>query len=239
MYTLKPDRKTGKTETSGATLTEVATERLRSAILAGTLGDGNLTENDLCESLQMSRTPVRAALQVLAQEGLLSYAPQRGFQIRRQDAGLVSEAYDVRSVLEGLAARRVAERGLDTDTEVALTACVTLGAELLETTPFDLARWREMNTRFHETIIEAASIDLLRAAARLAEGVPLAAMSVVADLDPAPDHALLQQAQNDHAALLAALRNGQSARAEARMREHIVVAGELIAAALTERTSPT
>jgi len=221
-----------------ATLTETATERLRAAILAGQFADGALTEQAICAAFAMSRTPVRAALQTLAQEGLLDHAPQKGYRIRRQDPGLVAEAYEVRAVLEGLAARRLAELGLNEAVEVILADCVAQGDRLLGADSFDASRWREMNARFHETIIGGAGNDLLRATARLAEGVPLAAMNVIADLNPAPDRDLLRQAQADHIAILRSLRAGQSSRTEARMREHILVAGELIVAALSERTKP-
>lgn len=219
-------------------MTETATERLRASILAGAFDTGGLTENAICAAFAMSRTPVRAALQVLAQEGLLEYAPQRGYRIRRQDPGLVAEAYEVRAVLEGLAARKLAETGLTAEIEKALSDCVAQGVKLLSRAVFDVSAWREMNARFHEAIIGAAGNDLLRATVKLAEGVPLAAMTIIADLNAEPDKALLRQAQSDHEAILAALRDGQSARAEARMREHILVAGELITATLSERTTP-
>ncbi|MFT6786462.1 MAG: DNA-binding GntR family transcriptional regulator, partial [Dinoroseobacter sp.] len=51
-----------------------------------------------------------------------------------------------------------------------------------------------------------------------------------------PDRALLRIVQADHEAILSALRDRRSARAEARMREHILVAGELITATLSKRT---
>lgn len=229
MYTISTSR-------PRSTLTEVATERLRAAVLAGQFDTGGLTEQAICAAFAISRTPVRAALQVLAQEGLLEYAPQRGYRIRRQDPGLVGEAYEVRAVLEGLAARKLAEIGLDEAVEATLAECVELGTKLLSHPDFGSSAWREMNARFHEAIIDAAGNDLLRATVKLAEGVPLAAMTIIADLNPAPDRALLRQAQADHEAILAALRDGQSARAEARMREHILVAGELITATLSKRT---
>jgi GntR family transcriptional regulator of vanillate catabolism len=219
-----------------STLTEIATERLRVAILAGQFDQGGLTEQAICAVLDISRTPVRAALQVLAQEGLLKYAPQRGFHIRRQDPGLVAEAYEVRAVLEGLAARKLAEIGLTEAVEATLNGCVELATKLLSHSDCDSSAWREMNARVHETIIEAAGNDLLRATVKLAEGVPLAAMTVIADLNPAPDRALLRIVQADHEAILSALRDRRSARAEARMREHILVAGEQITATLSKRT---
>ena len=222
------------------TLTRQATERLRSLVLSGALSDyPHLTEQIACDALGMSRTPVRAALQALAQEGLLDHQPHRGYRIRPTDPETLRGAYAVRAVLEGMAVRVLAEAGLGPELEAVLADCVAEGGALLAGKPadgpFDAAAWRAMNGRFHRALAAAAGNATLQAALRLAEGVPLAAVSVIADLDPEPNRALLFQAQADHAAILAALRAGQSARAEARMREHVTVAGELLAAQLAAR----
>jgi GntR family transcriptional regulator of vanillate catabolism len=58
-------------------------ETLRSAILSGEYNPGErLHEVRLTARLGVSRTPVRAALQTLASEGLLDYAPNRGYAVR-------------------------------------------------------------------------------------------------------------------------------------------------------------
>src|ERR1700733_6684029 len=58
-------------------------DRVREAILGGAGGAGErLNEVQLSKTLSVSRTPVRAALQALAGEGLLDYAPNRGFTVR-------------------------------------------------------------------------------------------------------------------------------------------------------------
>jgi GntR family transcriptional regulator of vanillate catabolism len=218
------------------TLTLNATEKLRSLILSGGFaGHTHLTEQMACDALAMSRTPVRAALQALAQEGVLDYQPHRGFRVRSSDPDALMDAYAVRATLEGLAVRTLAEQGPDRDTIAILAGCVDEGARLLQNKPFDTPAWRAMNERFHTAIAVAAGNDTLTAALRLAQGAPLAAMSVIADLRPEPDLSLLHQAQADHEAILLALRTGQSARAEMRMREHVVVAGELLADALAEK----
>src|SRR5256885_9429535 len=59
------------------------------------------------ELLGMSRTPVRQALPVLAQEGLLTEHQTRGYVVRGFSTADVLDAIDLRGVLEGLAARRV------------------------------------------------------------------------------------------------------------------------------------
>lgn len=213
------------------TVTEKAIEALRAAIVEGVFQAGNhLTEKAACEYLKISRTPVREALRALAQEGLLSHEPQRHYIIRPVSLKDVAEAYQVRAVLEGLACHTLALKGLRKTTQKRLQECVDLGSELLSGTvdSFDHSKWREMNVRFHNIILEKAENSTLVSAARYAEKVPLATMSVIADWSAEPNFNLLNMAQTDHHYILLSLREGDAARAEARMREHILVAGGLV-----------
>ena len=229
MYTENEER-SGPT-----TLTERATEALREALIRGELDErAPLTEKRVCAHLGMSRTPVRAALQTLAQEGLLGYRSQRGYHVRPVDADTVAEAYEVRGVLEGLACQRAAERGLSSEHRAALHSCVRDGEAILDggERRFDHEGWRRMNVRFHTALLEAAGSDTLLRVARLAERAPLAAPSVTAAWAPAPDLDLLAQAQRDHARILACVERGDATRAAALMREHITVAGEIVSASV-------
>src|SRR5256885_12979727 len=79
------------------------------------------------EPLGMSRTPVRQALPVLAQEGLLTEHQTRGYVVRGFSTADVLDAIDLRGVLEGLAARRVAERGASRTLLQALRVCLEIG----------------------------------------------------------------------------------------------------------------
>ncbi len=213
------------------TITEKATEALRQALVKGVFAQSDrITEKAACEYLAISRTPVRAALQALAQEGLLAYEPQRHYRIRRFSAKDIADAYSVRAVLEGLACRIVAEAGLAEATEAILRSCIETGDALVADadTAFDHARWREMNVAFHNAILDAAGNETLKSAARHAEKVPLATMSVIADWAATPDYTLMRMAQIDHRYIFECLRTGAGARAEARMREHIAVASDLL-----------
>ena len=218
-----------------STLTERATEALRDALIRGELDErAPLTEKRVCGYLGMSRTPVRAALQTLAQEGLLGYESQRGYHVRPVDDVAVSEAYEVRGVLEGLACQRAAERGLSSEQRAALHACVRDGHDLLEGGEgrFDHESWRRMNVRFHAALLEAAGSDTLSRVANRAERAPLATTSVTAARAPAPQLDLLRQAQRDHVRILDSVERGTGTRAAALMREHIIVAGELVSASV-------
>ncbi len=60
--------------------------------------------NNICESLQISRTPVREALAQLENEGLLEKLPRRGYVVREINMETIKELYTILGCLEGLAA---------------------------------------------------------------------------------------------------------------------------------------
>src|SRR5438045_9086272 len=106
--------------------------RIREMILRGERGPGErVAEAPLAERLGMSRTPVRQALPVLAQEGLLAEHQTRGYVVRGFSTADVLDAIDLRGVLEGLAARRVAERGVSRTLLQALRGCLAEGEQIL------------------------------------------------------------------------------------------------------------
>ena len=87
--------------------------RLREMILAGELpGGARIAELALVDRLGVSRTPIRAALMRLEQEGLLQALPGGGYAVRTFSERDVSDAIELRGTLEGLvgAAGRRARR---------------------------------------------------------------------------------------------------------------------------------
>jgi len=99
---------------AGSTQTERALLRLRELIVGGELASGErVPELALVERLGVSRTPVRAALQRLQEEGLLELLPGGGFAVRGFDEADIHDAIEVRATMEALAARLAAERGED------------------------------------------------------------------------------------------------------------------------------
>lgn len=93
------------------TLKEQAYQQLRILLLSGELqSDEQLTENYLVELLQMSRTPIRSALERLTAEGLLSYAPNKGLRLNELSIQRVIDFFDVRIALEGHIVKKLAAR---------------------------------------------------------------------------------------------------------------------------------
>src|SRR6056297_2796335 len=90
------------------------TNRLRQMILEGQLEPGEkVNEKRLTEQFGVSRTPLREALKVLANEGLLSLIPHRGAVITRQSEAELAEVFRVLAALEGLAGELAAEQAED------------------------------------------------------------------------------------------------------------------------------
>ncbi len=62
-----------------------------------------LIEESLSKELNISRTPIRAALNLLAKDGLIELIPRKGGSVRKLGIKDVDEVYEIRQVLEGLA----------------------------------------------------------------------------------------------------------------------------------------
>ncbi len=100
------------------TIPQAATEHLRSLILSGRLAPGQrLLQEDLAEQLGISRTPIREALQQLANEGLVNISSYRGAYVATFSESDLKEVYSVRVALESHAASLAAENITDEDLE--------------------------------------------------------------------------------------------------------------------------
>ncbi|WP_341905204.1 GntR family transcriptional regulator [Polaromonas sp. YR568] len=205
-----------------------ATRELRRRILSGEIAPGErMVELDLSAQLKVSRTPIRIALGELEKEGLLERLPTRGFRVRQFSVDEVAQAVDVRGVLEGMAARQAAERGLTAATQGELRACIAEGQALLEGATradglIDASRWVPMNARFHAALVEAAGNSTLASALAHVSKTPMAGAGALSlnGVLPRLEFRYIQRAQSDHEDVLAALLAGEGARAEALMREH-------------------
>lgn len=201
--------------------TEAVTARLRTLIMDGTLPQGErLTEASLAALLNVSRTPVRLALAILAQEDLVQGAPNRGFRVRRFTIDDMREIIEVRATMEGMAARLAAEKGISADQAAALTACIEEVASLIASKKHDETVFRsfsDINIRFHATVLEAAGNAAL---IRLMERNPFRSAPLLHLLPVEESLGTLAEAQRDHIRLVEAIRGGEAVRAEFLMREH-------------------
>jgi DNA-binding GntR family transcriptional regulator len=97
-------------------LHESLTDQLRSMILKHELQPGEwIQEMQLCESLGVSRTPMREALKVLASERLVVLHPYRGASVAEIELGVVAELFEVQAILESQAGLLACERATDAE----------------------------------------------------------------------------------------------------------------------------
>jgi len=202
---------------------------LRQAILEGDYPPGTrLAEIPVAEALGVSRTPVRLAFRTLTQEGLLQRVGKRGLEVRAFTEADVLCAVEVRGVLEGLAARRLAEAGVPSALMTQLEQCLADGEQVLaggRLTSADVDRWSALNQRFHRAIVGAGGSRVIGDAIARNNHLPFAAAdSIAIDKRALPaEFRKLQLAQVQHRLIVEALRRGESARAEMLMREHAYI----------------
>jgi DNA-binding GntR family transcriptional regulator len=97
-----------------APIREQVLEQLREAIVDMRLRPGQrLVERELVEQTGVSRTTIREVLRQLATEGLVETIPHKGMVVASVSRERAAELYEVRAVLEGMAARQFVERATD------------------------------------------------------------------------------------------------------------------------------
>lgn len=202
---------------------------LRQLILAGRYPPGTrLAEIPVAQTLGVSRTPVRLAFRTLSQEGLLHKVGKRGLEVRAFTETDVRCAVEVRGVLEGLAARRLAEAGVPAALLAELRRCLDDGEQVLAAgrlSARDVDRWSVMNRRFHSAIVDSSGSRVIADAIARNNHLPFAAAdSIAIDKRALPaEYRKLQLAQLQHRLVVEALAGGESARAETLMREHAYI----------------
>jgi GntR family transcriptional regulator of vanillate catabolism len=200
--------------------------RIREMILHGELAPGErVREVELASKLGVSRTPIRESLPILAQEGVLTQLDTRGFVVRAFTAQEIMDAIDVRGVLEGLAARMLAEQGPPRRLIQSLHECLREGDEIFakrHLVESDEARYGEMNKQFHGLIVQGAGSKVISEAIERNSRVPFAAAQAIAfdKVNLSRMYDALLTSHRQHHAIVQALENGEGARVAALMFEH-------------------
>jgi GntR family transcriptional regulator, vanillate catabolism transcriptional regulator len=228
---------------AGISQTVKAQLRLRELIVGGELKPGaRIAELTLVERLGVSRTPIRMALVRLQEEGLLEALPNGGFAVKDFSEDDIHDAIEVRGTLEGLAARRAAERGVSAVLLAEARDCVERIDELLSAPTLDeraFTGYVEQNSRFHALLAEMAGSDLLQRQIERAATLPFASPSGFVLTRAESPHARdsLIVAQEQHRAVIEAIVQREGARAEALMREHARIAHRNLREALQSHQS--
>ncbi|WP_319450134.1 MULTISPECIES: GntR family transcriptional regulator [unclassified Mycobacterium] len=135
-----------------ATLVEVAEHRLRAAILSGTLAPGEkIIEEQLCAAFGISRAPLREALRLLGQQGLVEHLPRRGARVTEWSTADIMQLFALRHVLE----RHAIELALPVADPASAHAPVRAALERMRDAADELAR-DDAHRGFHAAVVELA-----------------------------------------------------------------------------------
>jgi DNA-binding GntR family transcriptional regulator len=148
-----------KIDRSTLSLRQQVIERLRDAVISGSLSPGQrLTERELTDSLGVSRTVVREALRQLEAEGLIEVIPNRGPVVRALTAAEAKDIYRIRAVLQGLAAWEFVENASE-EQHAALRRA--LEAVIAAYDARDAERTVATKTEFYECLYAGAASETL------------------------------------------------------------------------------
>lgn len=136
-----------------APLSETVLSRLRDEIITGGLPPGTaLSVPALASRWGVSRSPVREAVQQLVSDGLAEYRPHAGARVAALDRGTLRQVFEVREMLDGMAARQAAPRATRADLS-ELSGMVARQEALLEE-PADPRRDSTLDLDFHTRVRE-------------------------------------------------------------------------------------
>jgi DNA-binding GntR family transcriptional regulator len=148
-------------ESEPASLHADIVNQLRDFIVEGHLVPGSrIPERELCEKFDISRTPLREALKVVAAEGLIELLPNRGARVRQFSEADIRNLFEVISGLDFVAGRLACAR----ITDDAIAAVETMHLEMY--THYlrrELADYFRVNQKIHQAIVDAAANPVLSA----------------------------------------------------------------------------
>lgn len=189
-------------------------EKLQNAIIEGQLKDGeNLTEVRLSNDLGVSRTPVREAIRQLELEGLVEYIPNKGAVVKGISEKDIGDIFEIRVLIEGLAARWAAA-GISDEELNALERALEL--QEFFTGKNDVEQLMKIDTLFHDIIFSACgSRPLIHVLRMFHKYVQRARCQSLAT----PQRA--EKVYEEHRAIYLALKEHKARRAEELMFIHV------------------
>lgn len=142
-----------------APLRQQVVDNLRQAIIDGRLAPGaRLTERELTDMMRVSRTVVREALRQLESEGLIAIIPNKGPVVRALTLAEAKDLYQIRAVLEGLAARLFTEHASD---EQVKRLSAALDVVIKAYAGEDAQQVLDTKNRFYDVLFEGAGSETL------------------------------------------------------------------------------
>ena len=196
-------------------------EQVRDAILAeitsGAFAPGSrIIQEQIAQTLGVSRQPVQQALALLRNQGVLHDAPGRGLLVAPLNPEHVQHMYDIRAVIEGLAARLAAELGAERAAKAG-SALIEAGRKAVAAN--SVAKMIAADMKFHEFIYALSGNPLIAPALESHLTHTQRVMGEVLLHDEKP-----RDIWDQHEAILKAITSGDGERAEVLVRAHLTQA---------------
>jgi DNA-binding GntR family transcriptional regulator len=203
------------------TVASMTVTMLREGIIRGSYPEGEpLRQDTIADELGVSRIPVREALRQLEAEGLVTFNPHRGAVVSSLSLAEIEEVFSLRADIECELLRR-AIPGLTDEHLRRSTAILDSYERMLR--EGEVATWGELNWQFHSSLYEPAERPVT--------------MGVVQRLHQQSDRYSRMQlalthgelrANDEHRAIVAAIKRGDAKRATTLMKQHILGAGRTL-----------
>lgn len=230
-------------------LIEELADKIHAKILSGDFPPGTrLKQESLAQAFEVSRTPIREALSRLEAKGIVSQAQRRSAVVRTPSSREITEMYQVRAELEGLAAQLAARWITDRQLEELRVAhdAFAEAVRMLRTTRSDnklvvvaaeqgnrtfeeaSKRWLDMNAVFHKAICDSSNNRFL---ARTIQDVTSGyARSVMMASAVGMNSYRIDSTITQHERILKALEEREPAKARRAMTVHIIESSEFVIA---------
>ena len=193
-------------------------DSLEQRIVEGELGNGKrLDETELSSFYGVSRTPVREALQRLAESGLADHLPRRGTFVRSPSLSQLVEMFEVMAELECMAIRLAARRATANDIDALEKDNETCRAAVAAD---NTKKYYEVNARLHGRIYQMSGNSFLAIEARRLHDRlrPFRRLQLRV-------RGRMEESMAEHDIILAALRDGDADLAMETMKKHITIVG--------------
>ena len=189
-------------------------DMLRDMIMTGKLKEGDkVNEGKLCETMGISKTPLREALRVLSVEGLIRLIPDRGAFVTKPEFEEITEMFDVMSLLEGFCASEACQKMTSNN----FARLEKLHAKLEENFErHDQEEYIRINNQYHSLVQEIAGNRTLN---QIVDGLRKKILLYRFQSLNLPER--FASSIREHRDLLEAFRQRNHPRAEALMREHL------------------
>jgi len=196
-------------------------DQVKGMILRGEIPPGKrIIENEVADSMGISRTPVREAVHKLEAEGFLKPLPKGGYEVRGLTISDVEETFDIRSLLESFAAYLAAMRHSDAEL-VPLEKKIDEFQRYLERR--DLKRLTQINTEFHELLYALSrSPRLIKMVNDLRDEIFLFRKVILNSEDMA------RLSNEDHREIIHAIKKRETKKVEKLVKKHILRGKEFV-----------